>query len=277
MQFTGLYQGRIYGVIAGLDRIRFRGTERMLSNTYGFRVVLSKLGVLLKDFGKWAEKTTQTLRASCAKQAQVLGIPVRYLRWSGVDKDGLAREIAQEQGIGKDGSICLLSTLEMCVAPTICPNRETKQLEVRMLPRKCVFIYYYFDHPHVGFGHVRLQTWAPYTVTICLNGRHWLEKQLRAHKLDYFKADNCFPWISNVALAQELMDAQLKTNWPELLNGLVFKLCPSLPTLCAPFELRYYWSADETEIRHRCDVSVEERTGRTVPGIGFVWYAGIGL
>jgi hypothetical protein len=247
MLFTELYQGRIYGVIAGLDRIRFRATDRMLSNSNGFRLALGRLGVLLKDFGKWAEKTTQRLRASCSKRAQTLGIPVRYLRSSGVDKDKLAREIAQENGIGKDGSICMLSTVEMCVAPTVCPNRETKQLEVRMLPRKCVFIYHYFDHPHVGFGHVRLQTWAPYPATICLNGRHWLEKQLQAVKVDYFKADNCFPWISNVALAQELMDAQLKTNWPELLNSLVLNLCPDLPMLCAPFELRYYWSADETE------------------------------
>lgn len=104
MQFTELYQGRIYGVIAGLDRIRFRGTERMLSNTNGFRLVLSKLGVLLKDFGKWAQKTTLRLRTSCAKQAQVLGIPVGYLQRSGVDKDALAREIAQEQGIAKNAS-----------------------------------------------------------------------------------------------------------------------------------------------------------------------------
>jgi hypothetical protein len=219
----------------------------MLSNTNGFTLVLARLGVLLKDFGTWAQKTTQRLRASCAEQAQALGIPMRYLRRSGVDKDALAREIAQEHGVGQDGSICLLSTVELCVAPTVCPNRETKQLEVRMLPRKCVFLYYYFDHPEVGFGHVRLQTWAPYTVNLCLNGRHWLEKQLRAHQVDYVKAGNCFPWIANVALAQELMDAQLKTNWPALLNGLVFNLCPILPTLCAPFELRYYWSADETE------------------------------
>ena len=247
MRFTELYQSRIYGVIEGLDRIRFRGTERMLSNMNGFRLVLGKLGVLLKDFGAWAEKTTRQLRSSCSNRAQELGIPMQYLRRSGVDKDGLAREIAQEQGIGKDGSICMFSTLEMCMAPTVCPNRETKQLEVRMLTRKCVFIYHYFDHPQLGFGHVRLQTWAPYTVSICLNGRHWLEKQLRTRKVNYFKADNCFPWISDITLAQALMDAQLETNWPELLNRLVLNLCPNLLTLCAPFELRYYWSADETE------------------------------
>jgi len=130
----------------------------MLSNTYGFGVMLGRLGVLLKDFGAWAEKTTQRLRTSCCAQAESLGIPVRYLRGSGVDKDGLARTIAHEHGIGKEGSICMFSTVEMCVAPTVCPNRETKRLEVWILPRKCIFIYHYFDHPQVGFGHVWLQT-----------------------------------------------------------------------------------------------------------------------
>lgn len=247
MRFTELYQDKIYGVTEGLDRIRFRGTDRMLSNTKGFRLALCKLGVLLKDFGHWAERTTLRLRAMCSQQAKTLGVPIRYLSRSGVDKDALAHEIAQEHGVAKDGSICMFSVLELCVAPTVVPNRETRQLDLVMRSRKCIFIYHYFDHPDVGFGHVRLQTWAPYTVTICLNGRHWLEKQLQAHGIAYRKAGNCFPWIADVARAQELMDAQLKTRWPELLNGLVLNLCPGLFTLCAPFEIRYYWSADETE------------------------------
>lgn len=247
MHFTRLYQERLHGVIAGLDRIRFRGTDRMLSNEGGFTRALGKMGVLLKDFGGWAERTTKRLRTHCAEQARNLGIGVKYLRWSGEDKEALARQVAQEHGAAEDGSICMLSAVEVCVAPSVYPNRETKRLEVLMRPRKCVFVYYYFDHPEVGFGNVRLQTWAPYTVNICLNGRHWLEKQLLAGKVDYHKVGNCFPWVGNVALAQELLEAQLKTNWPELLNGLVRKMCPGIFGLCAPFELQYYWSADETE------------------------------
>ena len=158
-----------------------------------------------------------------------------------------ARQIALEEGFAKDGSICMLSVVETCLAPTVVPNRASKRLEVQMRPRRCLFIYHYFDHPQVGFGHVRLQTWAPYGVTICLNGRHWLEKLLLANGMDYLKAGNCFPWVADVAAAQKLMDTQLETNWPELLDGLVFRMCPILPQLCAPFEIRYYWSAEETE------------------------------
>ena len=247
MLFTELYHGDVFGVIAGLDRIRFRGTDRMLSNCLGFGRMLSFIGVLLKDFGRWAEKSTKRLRASCSEQAEVLGIPVKYLNHSGVDKEKMAREIANKKGIAEDGSICMFSVVEGCVAPTVMPNRESKRLEIQMRLRKCVFIYYYFDHPQVGFGNVRLQTWAPYTVNICLNGRHWLEKQLVANGMGYQKNDNCFVWLENIGAAQALMDEQLKTHWPELLNSLVLKMCPVLPELFTPFHIQYYWSADETE------------------------------
>lgn len=100
MLFTRLYHRQVYGVIEGLDRIRFRGTDRMLSNLGGFARVLGRLGVLLKDFGAWAETTTKRLRACCDEQADMLGIPVRYLRCGGVDKDALARQIAREEGGG---------------------------------------------------------------------------------------------------------------------------------------------------------------------------------
>lgn len=247
MLFAELYHREIYGVIEGLDRVRFRGTDRMLSNAGGFSRALVLSGLPFKDFGVWAEAATKLLRAGCEGRARALGIPVRYLDRGGVDKDALARQIAREQGTAQDGSVCMLSVVETCVSPTVAPNRGSRQLEVRMRPRKCVFIYHYFDHPQVGFGHVRLQTWAPYTAHICLNGRHWLEKQLLAAGVGHLKTGNCFPWIADVAAAQRLMDAQLETNWPALLDSLALGMCPALPDLCAPLKVQRYWSADQTE------------------------------
>jgi hypothetical protein len=34
------------------------------------------------------------------------------------------------------------------------------------------------QHPELGLLHVRLQTWLPYTIMVCLNGREYLAKQL---------------------------------------------------------------------------------------------------
>jgi hypothetical protein len=84
-------------------------------------------------------------------------------------------------------------------------------------------------------------------VHICLNGRHWLEKQLRKKGMPHVKDGNCFPWIEDIDAAQRIMDGQLRTNWEKVLQGLTLNMCPGLGQVIHPLVPRYYWSADETE------------------------------
>jgi hypothetical protein len=245
MKLLELYREKIRGAISGLDRIRFRGTLRWLAHDLGINTFLGTKGILLKDFTDWARQITEKLRAACARRAEALGIETVYLNSSGQAKDLLARQIAGEQGIGQ-GPICNLSVLETCFVPRVKGNKATGQLELRTVPSKCLHLYHYFDHPDYGFGHVRLQTWAPYTISLCLNGRHWLERQLQKRGIKYVKEDNGFPWIEDMAAAQRLLDRQLQTNWSRLLGGLVRGMCPGLSRIL-PLSADYYWSADETE------------------------------
>lgn len=241
-----LYGDKVFGSIKGLDRVRFRGTLRWLANDRGLTTYMSTCGLLLKDFGRWAQGMTDDLRESCAEQAGALSVDTVYLRQSGVDKEQLARRIAVREG-RQNGSICMFSAVEPCRAPEVRGNRQAKTLELHMAPRKCVHVYHYFDHAEVGFGHVRLQTWLPFTVQVCLNGRHWLEKQLQREGIGYVKDGNCFPFLEDVAAAQRLLDLQLQTAWVPLLDGLLAATCPALGQVLAPLEPAYYWSADETE------------------------------
>lgn len=245
MKLVELYKDKVIGAIKGLDRIRFRGTLRWLANEVGLRTFLSGRSILLKDFKFWAESLTSSIRESCHEHAERLGITVKYLRSSRVDKEKLAREIAQERGIDV-GPICLFSVVEQCIAPSVKGNRSSKRLELNMVPRKCVWLYHYFNHADYGFGHVRLQSWIPFNIFICLNGRHWLERQLIKNDIGYTKDGNCFPLLEDVAAAQMLMDSQLEMNWSDMLNGLVFDMCPDFHGLL-PLRPEYYWSADETE------------------------------
>jgi len=246
MKLMELYHDSIMGATSGLDRIRFRGTIRWLANQRGLSRFMSQTHVLLKDFGGWVEGLTARVRQSCESRADELGIEKRYLRSSGIDKEKLARQIAAKREI-RDGSIGLFSVLEPCIAPMVKGNKASQKLELVMAPRKCVFLYHYFDDPQVGFGHVRIQSWAPFNVFICLNGRHWLERQLQQAGIGYRKDGNCFPWIADMDAAQALLDQQLRTDWPALLNRLTFDSCPALAEVLAPLRPEYYWSADETE------------------------------
>jgi len=62
----------------------------------------------------------------------------------------------------------------------------------------------------------------PFNVFICINGRHWLERQLQKSGIVYMKDGNCFPWIEDIEAAQAVMDRQLKTGWTKMLNRLAF-------------------------------------------------------
>jgi len=241
-----LYSDKVIGAISGWDRIRFRGTIRWLASTRGINTYLGTLGVLIKDFGRWAESITMRLRAACAARAAMLGIPLIYLRSSGVDKDALARHLAEERGL-ETGDICMFSVVEPCRAPQVRGDRASKMLHIEMAERKCVFIYHYWNDPVVGFGHSRLQTWLPLSATICINGRHWLERQLLADSIDYIKDGNCFPFIADLDHAQALLERQHQTDWPLLLSSLLQRNCPLINDLFGPDPLRYYWSADESE------------------------------
>ena len=246
MKLMKIYHDKVIGAIKGFDRIRFRGTIRWLANEVGMNTFLRDSNILLKDFAGWAEAKTKALRLSCEKRAIELGIEMQYLKSGAVDKEKVARAIAEKHNIS-NAPICMFSVVEPCIAPTVKGNRETKKLELKMTPRKCVFIYHYFDHPEIGFGHVRLQTWLPMNIHICINGRHWLEKQLNKNNIAYIKEKNCFPWIEDINAAQKIMDTQLQTSWTELLESMTLHTCPALKEVLSPFSPTYYWSADETE------------------------------
>jgi len=70
---------------------------------------------------------------------------------------------------------------------------------------------------------------------------------MHAAGLDYLQHDNCFPYIANWTKAQRLMDRQLKTKWPKLLNGIARQLNPIHAQIFRKHPLSYYWSIYQHE------------------------------
>lgn len=246
LDFMEHYSKKIIGAINGWDRIRFRGTIRWLASTSGINSYLITQGVRIKDFTKWAETITKNVRNMCAAQANRLDIPMIYLRSAAVDKEAEARKIMRENGVDV-GDICMFSTVETCMAPTVRGNRSRRILELKVMPRKCIWIYHYWNDQQLGFGHTRLQTWLPLTVTICINGRHWLERQLLNEKIGYVKDGNCFTFLDDFHRAKQLIEQQHRVHWPRLLNRLLARNCPGIGSVFGQQRMDYYWSADETE------------------------------
>ncbi len=108
-------------------------------------------------------------------------------------------------------------------------------------------LYKYFLHPEFGFINARLQTWFPFNVQICLNGREWLAVQLRRAQSDFKRADNCFTWLGDPDFAQRLMSEQLATDWPLALDAIARSLNPLHSAIFDPSPMDYYWSGFQTE------------------------------
>lgn len=244
--FIARHQQEIKGVISGFDRIRFRGTLRFIANTRGLMSFLWKMQVLLKDFRAYVQHLTETVRQATQRLAEAAGRPVLYLASSAERKEERARDIAAADRIDQ-GLVCVLTCVEPCKTFTVGPNAQTKRLELRPLAGKCLHHYFYLRHPQWGWSHLRLQTWLPFTIHVCLNGREWLARQLAQAGVEAVQRDNCFTDLSDVPRAQALFARQLRTNWDRLLNGLVAQVHPTHARLFGNTPLSYYWSADETE------------------------------
>lgn len=243
--FLHVYGSEIKGVLSGWDRVRFRGTLRWLANVDGLGAYLWLAKVLLKDFRGWAQSLTERVREATEVLANTAGRPIRYLASSQQRKEDLACEIAAADGI-REGLICVLTCVEPCLTFRVGPNAQTKRLELRPLEGKCLHHYFYVQHPQLGLMHLRLQTWLPFTIHVCLNGRLWLAQQLQHKGIAYEQRDNCFVDVADLHQAQRLLDRQLRTCWDRLLNGLVRQWHPTHADLFT-IPQDYYWSADETE------------------------------
>jgi len=93
-----------------------------------------------------------------------------------------------------------------------------------LVARKLPVIYHYGIHPEFGWMRARIQTWFPFHIQVCLNGREWLARQMDRERLRYVRQDNCFPWLKDYERAQQLLDRQLTVHWPEPLQSIAEQL-----------------------------------------------------
>jgi hypothetical protein len=172
-RFIQRFADKIIGVLNGFDRLVLRGSLRPISYSRGMKGFLWHRQVLLKDFGHFVERTTTQLKEASFEAARAQKRPIIYLGSCKTDKQAVAQEVASKHGI-TNGLIAVITCVEPCMSYEISPNPDTKELDLTLRPRRCLFIYHYLIDPQFGFMNARIQTWFPFNVQICLNGREWL-------------------------------------------------------------------------------------------------------
>jgi hypothetical protein len=245
--FVARHRAVVTGVLSGFDRVVFRGTLLPLVRKGGMHVFLAYANVMLLDFKKFAIETTERLKEAVLAEVVRAGRPVRYLKSPKTSKEDLARKILAEQPLKRPGVVCAFTAVEPCNSFEYHRSPDPKARGLRLRPSKCLYIYKYYVHPTFGFMNARIQTWFPFNIQICLNGREWLGRQLARRRSGFKQVDNCFTWLANPTLAQRLMDEQLQTDWPRELTALARTLNPLHEQIFAPWPMDYYWSGYQTE------------------------------
>jgi hypothetical protein len=172
---------------------------------------LCAAGVRLKDFASFVSGLTNRVCAASAGFAAGCGRPLRYLESCIERKEDLARRLAARDQID-EGLIGVYSILEPCLTYTVRHDATEHRLYLHLGQGRCLHYYFYFQHHDFGLMHVRLQTWFPFQVMVCLNGRLWLARQLDRAGLDYVQRDNSFVWLADPARAQAFRSARQSTT-----------------------------------------------------------------
>ena len=245
-QFITTHRDQIQGVISGFDRLVFHGHLRTISSAQGMKAYLDSHHILLKDSGRHVLQVSERLKQACQTAARAAKRPMIYLPSGKESKEELARSIAARDRV-RSGLICLLTSIEVCWSFRLSANHKTKRLQLVPCTRKCLHLYQYWMHPQFGFCGARLQSWFPFAIQICLNGREWLAHPMEAAGLRFLRQDNCFPWIEDYPRAQQLLDQQLSTDWPQALGGIAAQLHPLAEEIFAPYTAHYYWSTYQSE------------------------------
>jgi len=244
-RFLTRHQDRIVGILSGFDRLLFRGTLRSISFVKGMDGFLGRHHIWYKHFGAFAEQVSNRIKAHAEVLAAQAGRPFLYLASAKQVKEAVARDILVRDRI-TDGLVCVLSCVEPCQSFTIRRDRETKHLQLVSQERKCLHLYFYYMHRDFGLMHVRLQTWLPLTIQVCVNGREWLARQMTGHGVRYTQADNSFVAIDNFPRAQQLADALTDWPWARFLERFARQVNPwayAKSTALRP----YYWTLRQGE------------------------------
>ena len=263
--FIQRHRQDVIGVLSGFDRMRFRGTLRSISYPQGLDRFLGAAGVRYKDFKEFALGLSRRLIQHAEQVAKRAGRPFEYQASSGQDKQARAEQIAAGDGI-TEGLVCILRAVEPCMSFSIRRN-GAGGFGFRYEQRKCLHLYYYYMDREFGLMHVRIATWLPFSIHVCLNGREYLARRMVKAGIGFEQRDNCFVWIEDVKRAQRMLADLEGRKWERWLKLLAGRVNPLISGRGGLDLHPYYWSVSESE--YATDVLFRDAAtlGRVYPAL----------
>jgi len=244
--FIDRFSGLVKGTLTGFDRIVFKGFILPLLSASEVMGFCHSRGILNKEYKNWMLKQTKNIVDTAEQYAKDhSGQGVTHLPTWRIRKEEIARERQREQQI-TSGLIGVWSCLERGSSFRAVYCKQAGFPQLHHYQTRCKHLYFYFDDQELGFMNIRLQTWFPYHIQICLNGREWLRRSLEREGIGFRMHGNKFLHINDYRKAQQLLDGQLNTRFTELLNDLTTRIFPMREDILGS-HLSYYWTLWQSE------------------------------
>jgi hypothetical protein len=151
-------------------------------------------------------KMTNAYKKAVEIFAEEEGIPLFHFE-RGVRKDDIAAQYREQRG-DKEGILFIGIAQERAYA-----YKAHKKVQGQMVrfeySRQSVFVnhyYFYIQDEDFGPGFIKVCTYAPYAVKICLNGNEWAKRQLRKRNIAFEALDNGFLSCEDPSTLQEICD-----------------------------------------------------------------------
>jgi hypothetical protein len=238
MKFSSL----IVCTLRCFDRVIFKGHLAMAAASELERFVDYVLRVRRSHFIKviapqYADTLVEHAQRWARKHKRI------YLyRTGSFKKDQWAERLIREQRIER-GLVGILCTQETCNSFALVPGENRPRFICK--PRQQRVLYYYFLDPQLGLIHVRLQTWAPYTLQVYVNGHDWLAQQMARLGMGFVLKHNAFTQLDEPTKAQRQADRFAKLDWPKILGRYARLVNPLLRQELSCYNLR--WVVDQAE------------------------------
>src|SRR5450432_400227 len=240
--FLVKFSSLIVCVLHCFDRVIFKGHLAMASPAELERFVDYVLRVRRCHFIKvlapqWSEALVEHAKRWARKHKRT------YLfRKGSFKKDQWAEGLIREQRIER-GLVGILCTQETCNSFTLVPGEKRPRFISK--PRQQNVLYYYFLDPQLGLIHVRLQTWAPFTLQVYVNGHDWLAQQMVRLGMGFVLKHNAFTQLDDPAKTQRQADRFAKFDWTKILTRYGRLVNPLLRQELSGYKVR--WFVDQAE------------------------------
>jgi hypothetical protein len=253
-RFVAKFTSLIVAVLSCFDRVRFTGYLPIANGPALEGFVDHVLKIRRCDFMAFAENQSQMVVDHAQRLAREAGAEYRFLQGAH-RKEAIVEEILRQRPIS-EGLVCVLCCMECCSSFKLkYGNGRPSLVNARRQQR---VLYFYFLDPELGLIHIRLTTWFPFTVQVCVNGHSWLAQQMLKRRLGFTQQDNAFIDLDDPQATQKLADQFVGQNWPKILHRLVRQVNPLMNQRWFR-GLSYYWVVDQAEFS--TDVIFTSREG----------------